>query len=117
MFLANLQVQLENYNKFGPPKLSHTLLSEEDIQFAKQFNELNVDGYDDAELLHILDEESAPMDQAQCDDDEPMDQYHDESSMDRDDDGVDKSLPDCQNQNLVCSQCGEVGAENSLHLL
>ena len=118
MFLANLQVQLENYNKFGPPKLSHTLLSEEDIQFAKQFNELNVDGYDDAELLHILDEEeSAPMDQAQCDDDEPMDQYHDESSMDRDDDGVDKSLPDCQNQNLVCSQCGEEGAENSLHLL
>ena len=101
-FLANLQVQLENYNKFGPPKLSHTLLSKEDIEFAKQYNELNVDGYEDHELLHILDEDiqevsEAPMDQAQCDDDEP-------SSMDRDEDGEDESLDDCSN--MVCSECG-----------
>ena len=67
-FLANLQVQLENYNKFGPSKLSYTLPSNEDIMFAKQFNELNVDGYEDHELLHILDDDNqdlseAPMDQ------------------------------------------------------
>ena len=45
MFMANIQTQMENFNKFGPPKLSCSLMSKEDIIFANQFNEFNIDGF------------------------------------------------------------------------
>ena len=101
VFMANMQVQLDNYIKFGPPKLNNTLLSNEDIMFSKQHNKLKADCHEDLELPHIIDEESF---------DAPMDQNHDDDSMDRDNDGADASLKDCQS--FVCSQRGEKAAEN-----
>ena len=87
--LANMQAQLENYNKFGAPKISYTLPSNEDIMFAKELK-LNMDDYEDNELLHHISKEDnqevsdATIDQVQSDD-KP-------SSMNRDVDGAEKSL-------------------------
>ena len=98
VFLANLQVQLENCNKLGPPKLSHTFPPDKDIMFAKELNKLSIDGYEDSELLHHISKEDnqedsdATMDQAQS--------YDKPSSMNREDDKAEKSLEDCLN--VVC---------------
>ena len=56
LFISNLQTQLENYNKFGPPKISSAIMTVEDKMFVKQFRELQVDGVNDHELFHLLED-------------------------------------------------------------
>ena len=51
MLFAHMQQELDNFNEFGPRKLSHCLMSDEDLMFAKQFNEVDVQGFDDDEIL------------------------------------------------------------------
>ena len=56
IFLANLQTSLENYQKFGAPRIQYSLMSEEDLSFAREFTEVKVDGHSPHEIQHILDE-------------------------------------------------------------
>ena len=52
IFFANLQQQLESYRNFGPPKISKSLLTEEDVNFAEQFD---IENYRNFELLDAID--------------------------------------------------------------
>ena len=70
-FLTQLQAKVDNYNKFGPPRLSAGIVSAEDELFALQFNEYNVDGYSDQEIQQVLSEDLEKLqDEAESDDEE-----------------------------------------------
>ena len=42
-FFVNLTQQLSNYNEFGPPKLPHVMMSQDDLKFAKAYKEWEIE--------------------------------------------------------------------------
>ena len=105
VFLAHLQTQLDNFNKFGPPKISYALMSKEDLMFAKQYNELNVDNYDEHSLQHILGDVSVPSDDEEEEDDDTIDEEDFQVSAN---DEVVTILSEEPPVKITCSECGAV---------
>ena len=50
IMFANLTQQLATYQEFGPPKISRNLMSKEDLDFARKYNEWGVEDLDDTIL-------------------------------------------------------------------
>lgn len=90
---ANLCQQLENYKQFGPPKLSRSIMSLEEVQFAEKFRDRDIENYE--EVYDSFDSMNKAELDTECFDDKIV-----ETEVDT------VNLSQAEVKNVLCCSCG-----------